>query len=95
MEIFSNYFAQQGILGIIILMLIGVVAWQQKRIDTKDKAIADLQEKRKTDTDQYTASYTATTRELVATTRDSVNALNLMQSSINSIANALQNITKK
>ena len=92
MDTISSYFLQQGVLGVIIVMLIGVIVWQQKRIDIKDKQIVDLQDKRVSDTNAYTASYTATTKEMVGTTRDSLNALNLMQRSIDSLATALQSL---
>lgn len=90
METVTAYFAQQGILGIIIVMLVGVILWQQKRIDGKDKIINDIQDKRKADVDAYTASYVATTREMVGTQKDNLNALNLMQKSVDSLATALQ-----
>lgn len=92
METITNFFLQQGILGVIIVMLIGVVVWQQKRIDLKDKQITDLQDKRVADTNAYTSSYTAANKEMVATTRDSLNALSLLQRSVDSMATALQNL---
>lgn len=95
MDIITPYFAQQGILGIIIIMLVAVVLWQQKRIDGKDKIINELQDKRKADVDAYTASYVATTKEMVGTQKDGLNALNLMQRSVDNLATALQGIIKK
>lgn len=92
MEIFTEYFFQQGILGVIIAMLIIVVIWQQRRIDGKDKQITDLQDKRIADTNGYTKSYTDTTREMIGTTRDSLNALNLLQRSVDALATALQSL---
>jgi hypothetical protein len=91
-ETITAYFENQGLLGIVILMLIGVVVWQQKRIDAKDKQITDLQDKRIADTNSYTSSYTSTTREMIGTTRDSLNALNLLQRSIDALATALQSL---
>ncbi len=88
----ATYFAQQGVLGIIVLMLIGVVVWQQKRIDNKDKQITELQDKRKADTDGYTASYTATIRDMIIASKDSLNAANLLQRSVDSLAAALQSL---
>lgn len=95
MDAFTSYFAQQGILGIIIIMLVGVVLWQQKRIDGKDKIINEIQDKRKNDVDAYTASYIATTREMVGTQKDSLNALILLQRSVDNLANAWQGIIAK
>lgn len=76
-------------------MLVAVVLWQQKRIDGKDKIINELQDKRKADVDAYTASYVATTKEMVGTQKDGLNALNLMQRSVDNLATALQGIIKK
>ena len=90
MEAVITYFTQQGVLGIVIVMMMAVIAWQQKRIDAKDKQISELQDRRIEDTNGYTASYTQTTREMVATTKDSINALNLLQRSIDSLATAVQ-----
>jgi len=95
MDIITPYFAQQGLLGIVIIMLVGVVLWQQKRIDGKDKIINDIQDKRKADVDTYTASYISTTREMVGTQKDSLNAITLLQRSVDNLANALQGIIKK
>ena len=95
MDAFTSYFAQQGILGIIILMLVAVLLWQQKRIDGKDRVINEIQDKRKADVDAYTASYIATTREMVGTQKDALNALNLMQRSLDNLANAMQGMVKK
>lgn len=95
MDIITPYFAQQGILGIIIIMLVAVILWQQKRIDGKDKIINDIQDKRKADVDAYTATYVATTKEMVGTQKDSLNAVTLLQRSVDNLANALQGIIKK
>ncbi len=88
----TGYFFQQGILGVIIVGLIAVVLWQQRRIDQKDSSISELQEKRKTDTDSYTKSYTEVVREQIVTQKDSVNTLNLLQQSVNSMADALSTL---
>lgn len=90
MDTITSYFAQQGVLGIIIIMAVAVIVWQQKRIDAKDKQICDLQEKRKSDTDTYTQSYIQTTKEMVVAQRDSINTLNIFQKSIDAIASTLQ-----
>lgn len=91
METITNFFANQGILGIVILMLIAVVIWQQRRIDSKDTQITELQNKRVSDTNGFTTSYTQTIREITTATRDSVNAQVLLQKSIDSIAQAFNN----
>ena len=88
----TEYFFQQGILGVIIVGLITVILWQQKRIDKKDQSIGDLQEKRKNDTDVYTKSYTDVVKEQIVAQKDSVNTLNLLQQSVNSMADALSKL---
>lgn len=95
MEEIVKYFVrpESGIMGIIILMFIAVIIWQQKRIDKKEQEVGDLQEKRKVDTDAYTKSYTELAREQVATARDNVNTINLLQRSVDALANALQALT--
>ena len=95
MDSLTAYFAQQGVLGVIIIMLITVVLWQQKRIDKKDTQINELQDKRKADTDAYTVSYVATTREMVGTQKDNLNALTLLQRSVDSLANAIGSGVKR
>lgn len=95
MDTITSYFAQQGLLGIIILMLIGVVIWLQKRIDNKDKQITDLQDKRITDANQYTSSYIAASKEAVETGRDNLSALSLLQRSVDALAQGLQKLLDK
>jgi uncharacterized membrane protein YccC len=92
MEQIINYFLQpeNGVLGIIVVMLLGVVIWQQRKLDTREKEITTLHEKRKADADSYTSSYTAVAREQIAATRDNINTVNLLQRSIDSLATALQ-----
>lgn len=92
MEAIIEYFLkpENGILGIIIVMLISVIVWQQKRLDNKDKIVNDLQEKRKADTDAYTKSYTDTIKEVIITTKDAVNTTNLLQHSVDSLAQGFQ-----
>lgn len=38
----TTYFLQQGLLGIIIVVLAWVIVWQQKRLDKKDEEIKSL-----------------------------------------------------
>lgn len=92
MEAIIQYFTrpESGIMGIIILMFIAVIIWQQRRIDKKDEEIKDLQEKRKQDIDAYSKNYTELTKEQVATTRDNINTINLLQRSIDALASAVQ-----
>lgn len=92
MESLTTYYLTQGVLGVTVVALILVVIWQQRRIDSKDKQIIDLQNQRITDTNGYTASYVQTTKEMVAAQKDSLNATSLMQRSLDSLAGSLQNI---
>lgn len=97
MEIIIDYFSQpqNGILGILVIMLIGVVLWQQRRMDKKDTLINDLLEKRVSDANTFRDGYVDTTREIVGIQKDNLNAINLLQRSIDAIAQTLQNIVKK
>lgn len=93
MEPIINYFLQpqNGILGIIVLVLGGVVLWEEKQKADLRKEIKELYEKRKTDSDTFTASYTAVAKEQVASTRDSINTIALLQKSIDSLVQYIMN----
>ena len=56
MEQITNYFLrpENGIQGIIIVVLGTIVVWQQRRLDSKDKQIGELQNQRIADTNVYT-----------------------------------------
>lgn len=95
MDTITSYFAQQGILGIIILMTIGIIVWQQKRIDNKDKQITDLQDKRLVDSNSYSQNYIQIAKEVVGTTRDSVNASSLLQKSVDGLTGSIQTLLGK
>jgi len=95
MESVTSYFIQQGVLGVIIVMLIGVVIWQQRRIDNKDIQITELQDKRVSDTNAFTNGYTEISKTMVASGKDTVNTLNVLQKSIDTMFNALQTLLQK
>lgn len=88
----ADYFLQpqNGVLGVIVVILILIVVWQQKRLDKKDALVADLQEKRKIDVDTYTKNYTDMAKEAVGTQKDSTNAINLLQRSVDSLTAGFQ-----
>lgn len=44
-EQIAQFFFNQGTLGVVILVLAGVIIWMQKRLDTKDKEIKELNDK--------------------------------------------------
>lgn len=92
MEQIINYFLQpqNGILGVIIALLIGVIVWQQRRLDSKDKQVTELQGQRISDSQTYTQKYVDVTKEVVGATKDSVNTINLLQRSVDTMAQAFQ-----
>lgn len=92
MEQIVEYFLrpENGVLGVIIVILIGVVIWQQRQLNDYRGEVRELQEKRKADTDAYTKSYTEIAMEQVATSRDSINTINLLQRSVDALATAVQ-----
>jgi ferric iron reductase protein FhuF len=90
MEIITNFLATQGVLGIVILMLIPVVIYVVKDNKRLYARIDELQDKRKIDSDGYTSTYVATTKEMIGTQRDALNAINILQKSVETIATALQ-----
>lgn len=95
MDSLTNYYLTQGVLGVTVVALILVVVWQQRRIDSKDKQITDLQDKRKSDTDSYTASYTAIIKENIGAQKDSNNAQVITQNALNSLVTAVQAFINK
>ena len=97
MDKIIDYFLQpqNGVLGIIVVVQGFVVLWQQKRLDSRDKMITDLQEKRKADTDAYTKSYTDTIREVVAAMKDGSSTSALLQRSIDALVQSFQAFINK
>jgi hypothetical protein len=95
MEIFITEFARQGLGYLISVLLSGVIIWQQRRIDAKDEQITELQDKRILDTNQYTGSYTGTIKEMISSGRDTLNAINLLQRSVDSLANSLSALLER
>lgn len=53
----TNYLFTQGVLGIVCIMLIAVVIYQQRKLDRKDDKIDALQEARLVDNKTHTADY--------------------------------------
>lgn len=95
----SNYFFQQGILGVIVVVLASVLSaviiWQQRRIDKKDELIKQLQDQRILDADKYTSNYIAIAKETVATSKDHSSALSLLQRSVDGLTNGLTKLLEK
>lgn len=94
MEAIISYFSQpqNGILGIIVLVLGSVIVWQQRRIDSKDQQITALQEQIKDTIKEGGDKMLETVKEVVATQKDSVNAVTLLQRSFDSLTSGLQTL---
>lgn len=94
MDVITSFFASQGVLGIIILMLIAVIIYLARDGKTKENDLRDLQEKRLADSNTYTASFTNVAKEMVAANRDAVNSTAILQKSIDTISQILQSIVQ-
>lgn len=92
MDPVTTYFATQGILGVIIIMLLAVVIYLARKNDTQYKQISDLQDKRIADANQYTANYIAVAKEAVETNKDHLTALVFLQKAVDSIATSVQKV---
>jgi len=86
----ESYFLQQGILGVIIVVLAGVIIWQQRKLDKKDeeikglyKAIDTVQEKRLADNKENIVNITQLGGSLVS-------ADSAIQKSVDSIVRMLE-----
>lgn len=95
MDNVTTYYLTQGVLGVTVVALTLVIVWQQRRVDSKDKQISDLQEKRISDTNQYTQGYTSTIREVVAVAKDNTAATNLLQKSVDALASGFEKVADK
>lgn len=85
-----GYFLQQGILGIIIIVLGSVILWMQKKLDKKDEEIKALyvsigliQEKRIADNSGHIQS-------IVSLGNNLVNSDEAIQKSVDNIARVLE-----
>ena len=89
MDKIIDYFLQpqNGILGIIVIVLGFVIWWQQRRLDKKDDQVLLLQQELKNASDSYTKNYINTVKDVVTTQKDSINSINLLQRSIDSLTN--------
>lgn len=84
------YFIQQGLLGVIIVVLGGVIIWQQRKLDKKDeeikalyKSVEIVQEKRLEDSKENIANITTLGASLVS-------ANQAIQKSVDSIVQKLR-----
>lgn len=92
MEYILQYFQkpENGILGVLVIILILVVLWQQGRLDKKDELINKLQTEIKNSADVYTDKYVDTVKEVVGTQKDVISALNLLQRSVDALSSGFQ-----
>lgn len=76
MEETTKLFLEQGLMGAIVVILIGVVMFMQKRADKKDQAITELHEKLIVISDKWRESETERSNRLmeIASTGNSVQA---------------------
>ena len=84
--------ATQGLGYTLFVIASLVIIYLNRKIDAKDKAIAELQDKRLTDSNLYTQSFTGVAKEMVAANRDAVNSTAILQKSIDTISQILQNL---
>lgn len=72
----TKLFLEQGLMGAIVVILIGVVVFMQKRADKKDQAITELHEKLIVISDKWRESETERSNRLmeIASTGNSVQA---------------------
>lgn len=93
-SVISNYYLQQGVLGVTIVVLAGVVVWQQKRIDSKEKELREMSDLRLKDSKDYTSSYTSTVEKYATLSEKNVTSDSLIMQAVNGIATLLQNKLK-
>lgn len=94
----SSFFFNQGILGVIIVVLGAVIVLQDRRYrqDLKDRDVnvASLQEKRANDAPIYADKFITTSQTLQNQFKDIVNLEISIQKSIETIVNILQSLKK-
>lgn len=85
-----KYFFEQGLLGVIIVMLIGVVIWQQKKLDTKEKELRVALDARLEDSKSYSLVYNGTVEKYATLTEKTNNNDNLIMQAINGLAELMK-----
>jgi dTDP-glucose pyrophosphorylase len=84
--------AKDGLGYTLFVLSVFVIIYQNRKLDQKEKEISDLHDKRLEDANLYTANFTTVAKEMVGANKDSANATALLQKSIDSITQILQNI---
>lgn len=91
METITNFFATQGILGIIILMLLAVVMYLNKKREDDKKEITGLYQQLLTQANSFTSAFTEITKEMVAASKDNTSSNSLLQKSVETLTQIFQN----
>lgn len=86
--------ATQGLGYTLFVISVGVIVYLNRKVEQKEKTIEELQEKRLQDSNLYTQNFTSVAREMVAANKDAVNATAILQKSIDSITQILQNVVQ-
>lgn len=94
MDPVSSYYLQQGVLGVTIVVLAGVVLWQQRRLDKKDQELREVLENRLKDSKEYSTVYNGTTEKYATLAEKTNNNDALLMQAVNGIATFLQNKLK-
>jgi hypothetical protein len=84
--------ATQGLGYTLFVLAVFVIIYQNRKLEGKDKELSVLHEKLLSESNLYTASFTAVAKEMVAANRDSVNATAILQKSVDTITQILQNL---
>ncbi len=85
-------FAKQGLGFLIAAIEAGVIVILFRNLNTKEKTIEDLQEKRIADAKLYTESFVGVAKEMVATQKDQAASTTVMQKSLDSVTQILQDL---
>lgn len=84
--------AKQGLGYLLAVVMALVVVYQNRKLDNKDKEVADIHEKRLGDANQYTTSFTQVAKDMVGSNKDQTNAMLNMQKSLDSLTQLVQNL---
>lgn len=94
----TDYFFNQGVLGVIIIVLAIVIVLQDRRNrkDLKDSEELGrvLQEKRVVDSNTYSEKFIMTSQQLLNQNKEMISLIQVNQKSIEIITNILQSIKK-
>lgn len=83
-------FLREGLMGAIIVVLAGVIVYQNRKLDVKDRFIYEILDKRVGDANQFTTNFTTVAKDMVATNKDLINQNAILQKGVDTMAQALQ-----